>query len=67
MVDGKSLITWAYEIQCMVKELVLLKIIVPGEFVARVLLSNCLLYREISPLLSNTRGAHIYFELDRLS
>jgi hypothetical protein len=35
MVDEKSVVTQAYEIQCMVKELTLLKIIIPDEFVAR--------------------------------
>jgi hypothetical protein len=35
MVDGKSVITQAHEILCMVKELGLLKIVVPDEFVAR--------------------------------
>jgi hypothetical protein len=34
MVDRKSAITQAHEIQCMVKELRLLKIVVPNEFVA---------------------------------
>jgi hypothetical protein len=34
MVDGKSVVTHAHEIQCMVKKLGLLKIIVPDEFVA---------------------------------
>jgi hypothetical protein len=34
MVDGKSVVTQAHEIQCMVKELELLKIVVPDEFVA---------------------------------
>jgi hypothetical protein len=34
MVDGKSVVTQAHEIQCMVNELELLKIIVPDEFVA---------------------------------
>jgi hypothetical protein len=34
MVDGKSVVEQAHEIQCMVKELELLKIIVPDEFVA---------------------------------
>jgi hypothetical protein len=34
MVDGKSVVTHAHEIQCMVKELRLLKIVVPDEFVA---------------------------------
>jgi hypothetical protein len=35
MVDGKSMVTQAHEIQCMVKKLGLLKIAVPDEFVAR--------------------------------
>jgi hypothetical protein len=35
MVDGKSMVTQAHEIQCMVKELGLLKIVVPDEFMAR--------------------------------
>jgi hypothetical protein len=34
MVDGKSVVTQAHEIQCMVKELRLLKIVAPDEFVA---------------------------------
>jgi hypothetical protein len=34
MVDGKSVVTQVHEIQCMMKELALLKIIVPNEFVA---------------------------------
>jgi hypothetical protein len=34
MVDGKSVVTQAHEIQCMVKELGFLKIVVPDEFVA---------------------------------
>jgi hypothetical protein len=33
MVDGKSVVTQAHGIQCMVKELELLKIIVPDKFV----------------------------------
>jgi hypothetical protein len=33
MVDEKSVVTHAHEIQCMVKELTLLKIVVPNEFV----------------------------------
>jgi hypothetical protein len=35
VVDGKSVVTQAHEIQCMVKELGLLKIVIPAEFVAR--------------------------------
>jgi hypothetical protein len=34
MVDEKSVVTQAHKIQCMVKELRLLKIVVPNEFVA---------------------------------
>jgi hypothetical protein len=34
MVDEKSVVTQVHEIHCMVKELALLKIIVPDEFVA---------------------------------
>jgi hypothetical protein len=34
MVDGKSVVIQAHEIQCMVKELRLLKIVIPDEFVA---------------------------------
>jgi hypothetical protein len=34
MVDRKNVVTQAHEIQCMVKELKLLKIVVPDEFVA---------------------------------
>jgi hypothetical protein len=34
MVDGKSVVTQAHEIQCVVKELRLLQIVVPNEFVA---------------------------------
>jgi hypothetical protein len=35
MVDRKSVVTQAHEIQCMVKELGFLKIVIPDEFVAR--------------------------------
>jgi hypothetical protein len=34
MIDKKSVVTQAHEIQCTVKELGLLKIVVPDEFVA---------------------------------
>jgi hypothetical protein len=34
MIDEKSVVTQAHEIQCMVKQLGLLKIVVPDEFVA---------------------------------
>jgi hypothetical protein len=61
MVDGKSVVTQAHEIQCMVKELGLLKIIVPDEFVAGALLANCLLQGGISPQLSNTRECTCLF------
>jgi hypothetical protein len=35
MVDGKSVVTQAHEIQCMMKDLALLKIVVPDVFVPR--------------------------------
>jgi hypothetical protein len=62
MVDGKNVVIQAYEIHCMVKELVLLKIIVPNEFVVGALLLNCLLHGGISSLLSNTRGCICLFQ-----
>ena len=34
MVDGKSVVAQAHELQCMVKELELLKVVVPDKFVA---------------------------------
>jgi hypothetical protein len=34
MVDGKSVVIQVHEIQCMVKELTLIKIVIPDEFVA---------------------------------
>jgi hypothetical protein len=34
MIDEKSVVTQAHEIHCMVKELGLLKIVIPDEFVA---------------------------------
>jgi hypothetical protein len=40
MVDGKSVVTQTHEIQCMVKELALLEIIVHDEFVARGIISK---------------------------
>jgi hypothetical protein len=61
MIDEKSVVTHAHEIQCIVKELTLLKIIVSDEFVAGALLSNCLLHEGISSLLSNTRGCTCLF------
>jgi hypothetical protein len=61
MVDEKSVVTQAHEIQCVVKELALLKIVVLVEFVAGALLPNCLFYGGISPLLSNTIGCTCLF------
>jgi hypothetical protein len=61
MVDGKNVVTQAHEIQCMVKELRLLKIVVPNEFVAGALLPNCLLHGGILPLLLDTRGCTCLF------
>jgi hypothetical protein len=51
MIDVKSVITQAHEIQCIVKELRLLKIVVLDEFVAGTLLPNYLLNGGISSLL----------------
>jgi hypothetical protein len=62
MVDGKSVVTQAHEIQCMIKELGLLKIVVPDEFVAGTLLLNCLLHGGISPLVTNTRECTCLFQ-----
>jgi hypothetical protein len=42
MVDEKSVITQALEIQCMMKEFALLKIIVPDEFVAGSIIAKLL-------------------------
>jgi hypothetical protein len=62
MVDEKSVVIQAHEIQCMMKELALLKIVIPDEFVAGALLLNCLFHGGISPLLSNTRGCTCLFQ-----
>jgi hypothetical protein len=40
MIDGKGVVEQVHEIQCMVKELELLKIIVPNEFVAGVIIAK---------------------------
>jgi hypothetical protein len=40
MLDAKSVVTQAHEIQCMVKELALLNIIVPDKFVARAIIAK---------------------------
>jgi hypothetical protein len=40
MVDGKGVVEQDHEIQCMVKELELLKIIVPDKFVDGVIIAN---------------------------
>jgi hypothetical protein len=40
MVDGKVMVEQAHEIQCMVEKLELLKIIVPDEFMARVIIAK---------------------------
>jgi hypothetical protein len=62
MVDGKSVVTQAHEIQCIIKELGLLKIVVPDEFVVGALLPNCLLHGGISPLVTNTRECTCLFQ-----
>jgi hypothetical protein len=59
MVDKKSVVTQAHEIQYMVKELELLKIIVPDEFVVGGI---------IAKLLPSWRDTiHVYFRLESLS
>jgi hypothetical protein len=40
MVDGRSVVQQAHEIQCMVRELKILKIVIPDEFVATGIITN---------------------------
>jgi hypothetical protein len=56
MVDGKSVVTQAHGIQCIVTQLGLLKIVVPDEFVLGGIIAKLPLNGGISALLSNTRG-----------
>jgi hypothetical protein len=56
MVDGKSVVTQAHEIQRMVKELALLKIMVPNKFVARGIIAKFPpLWRDFSTSLKHKR------------
>jgi hypothetical protein len=56
MVDGKSVVTKAHEIQCMVKELALLKIVIPDEFVARGIIAKLSpLWRDFITVLRHKR------------
>jgi hypothetical protein len=56
MVDGKSMVTQAHEIQCMVKELRLLKIVIPDEFVARGIIAKLpLSWRDFTTALKHKR------------
>jgi hypothetical protein len=56
MVDGKSVVTQAHEIQRMVKELALLKIVVPDKFVARGIIAKFpLSWRDFSTALKHKR------------
>jgi hypothetical protein len=68
MVDGKSVVTQAHEIQCMVKELGLLKIVVPDEFVAGGIIAKLPpSWRQFHHCSQTQEGAYVYFRLDRLS
>jgi hypothetical protein len=56
MVDGKSVVTQAHEKQCMVKELTLLKIVVPDEFVAGCIIAKLPpLWRDFTTALKHKR------------
>jgi hypothetical protein len=56
MVDGKSVLTQAYEIQCMVKELPLLKNVVPNEFVVvGIIVKLHSLWRDFTTALKHKR------------
>jgi transposase InsO family protein len=56
MVDGKSVVTQAHEIQCMVKELEFMKIVVPDEFVARDIIAKLApLWRDFATALKHKR------------
>jgi hypothetical protein len=62
MVDGKCVVTQAHEIQYMVKELGLMKIVVPDEFVARGIIAKLPPSWRDFALLSNTRGCTCLFQ-----
>jgi hypothetical protein len=56
MVDEKSVVTQAHEIQCMLKELGLLKIVIPDEFVAGGIIAKLPpLWRDIAIALKHKR------------
>jgi hypothetical protein len=56
MVDEKSVVTQAHEIQCMVKELAFLKIVVPDEFVARDIIAKLpLSWRDFTTALKHKK------------
>jgi hypothetical protein len=56
MVDEKSVVTQAHEIQCMVKELALLKIVIPDEFVVGCIIVKLpLSWRDFSTTLKHKR------------
>jgi hypothetical protein len=60
MVDEKSVVIQADEIQCMVKELPLLKIVVPNKFVARGIIAKLPpSWRDFATVLKHKR-VHIY-------
>ena len=54
MVDNRSVLDQAHEIQCIAKELELLKCELPDKFVVVALLQNSLLDGGTLPLLSRT-------------
>jgi hypothetical protein len=56
MADGKNVVTYTHEIQCMVKELTQLKIVVLDEFVARGIIVKLLpLWRDFATALKHKR------------
>jgi hypothetical protein len=68
MVDGKSVVTQAHKIQCMVKELRLLKIVVSDEFVAGgIIVRLPPSWRDFATTFKHKRVHMSIFRLDHLS
>jgi hypothetical protein len=64
MVDGRSVVTQAHEIQCMVKELILLKIVISDEFVAGGIIAKMPpSWRDFATALRNKRVHMSIFDL----
>ena len=61
MVEGKSVVAQDHELLCMIKELDMLKIVVPDKFVAGASLPSYLYPAGTWPLLSNTSGQKSQF------